>query len=111
MLESIGLPMPGGTALIAGALYAGSAHQLEIWVGSPRGIVWATLYGVAYYAFGSVLTELSTAINVTLGVVGVLVVVAFLVWSKRKEHELLERAEREVGGSVAVELGQDEPAA
>ena len=74
-------------------------------------IVWATLYGVAYYVFGSVLTELSTAINVTLGVVGVLVVVAFVVWSKRKEHELLERAEREVGGSVAVELGQDEPAA
>src|SRR2546422_980307 len=74
-------------------------------------IVWATLYGVAYYLFGRVLTELSTAINVTLGVVGVLVVVAFVVWSKRKEHELLERAERGGGGSVAVELGQDEPAA
>ena len=198
MLESIGLPMPGETALIAAALYAGSTHKLEIWwviavaiagaiigdnigfslgryggarlllrhghrIGLHEGrlkigiwlfrrhggkvvfwgrfvsvlrtyaaflagtnkmawsrflvfnaagaIVWATLYGVAYYLFGSVLKELSTAINVTLGVVGVLVVVAFVVWSKRKEHDLLERAEREVGGSVAVELGQEEPAA
>jgi len=37
--------------------------------------------------------------------------VAFLVWSKRKEDELLERAEREVQGSVAEELGEEEPGA
>jgi membrane protein DedA with SNARE-associated domain len=75
------------------------------------GIVWATLYGLLYYFFGSVLSKLSTTINVTLAVVGLLLIVAFIVWSRRKEHELLERAEREVGGSVAQELGEDEPAA
>ena len=31
MAESIGLPVPGETALIAAALYAGSTHKLEIW--------------------------------------------------------------------------------
>ena len=30
MLESIGLPVPGETALIAAALYAGTTHKLEI---------------------------------------------------------------------------------
>ena len=197
MLESIGLPMPGETALIAAALYAGSTHKLEIWwviavaiagaiigdnigfslgryggarlllrhghrIGLHEGrlkigiwlfrrhggkvvfwgrfvsvlrthaaflagtnrmawprflvfnaagaIAWATLYGVAYYVFGSALKRLSTTIDVTLGVAGIAILVGFLVWSKRKEDELLERAEREVPGSVAEELGEDEPA-
>jgi membrane protein DedA with SNARE-associated domain len=198
MIESIGVPVPGETALIGAALYAGSTHKLEIWwvigaaiagaiigdnigysigryggaklllrhghrVGLHEGrlkigiwlfrrhggkvvfwgrfvsilrtyaaflagtnqmawprflvfnaagaIVWATAYGVAYYVFGSALSKLSTTIDVTLGVAGVVFLVAFFVWSKRKEDELLERAEREVGGSVAEELGEDEPAA
>lgn len=61
--------------------------------------------------FGSALEKLSTTIDVALGVAGVVGLVAFLVWSKRKEDELLERAEREVQGSVAEELGEDESAA
>ena len=198
MLESIGLPMPGETALIAAALYAGSTHKLEIWgviavaiagaiigdnigfsigryggarlllrhghrIGLHEGrlkigiwlfrrhggkvvfwgrfvsilrtyaaflagtnrmewprflvfnaagaIVWATVFGVSYYVFGSALRRLSTAIDVTLGIVGAAILVAFLVWSKRKEDALLEVAEREVEGSVAEELGEEEPAA
>lgn len=196
MLESIGVPVPGETALIAAALYAGSTHKLDIWwviaaaaagaiVGDnigysigryggarlllryghrigmhegrikigiwlfrrhggkvvfwgrfvsilrtwaaflagtnkmpwPRflffnaagGIVWATLYGLLYYFFGSVLSELSTAINVALGAVGLVAVVAFIVWTRRKEHDLLERAERELEGTVAEELGEEKP--
>jgi membrane protein DedA with SNARE-associated domain len=196
MLESVGLPVPGETALIAASLYAGSTHKLDIWwviaaaiagaiIGDnigysigryggarlllrhghriglhedrlkigiwlfrrhggkvvfwgrfvsilrtwaaflagtnrmpwPRflvfnaagGIVWATVFGLLYYFFGSVLSQLSTAINVTLGVIGLVAVVAFVVWTRRKEHELLERAEREVEGSVAEELGGDGP--
>lgn len=195
MLESIGVPVPGETALIGAALYAGSTHKLEIWgviavaiagaiIGDNIGfsigryggaklllrhghkirlhegrlkigiwlfrrhggkvvfwgrfvsilrtyaaflagtnqmawgrflvfnaagaVVWATAFGVAYYVFGSVLQKLSTTIDITLGVAGVVGLVAFLVWSKRKEDELLERAEREVKGSVAEELGESE---
>ena len=194
MLESIGLPMPGETALIAAALYAGSTHKLEIgWViavaiagaiigdnigfslgryGGARlllrhghriglhegrlkigiwlfrrhggkvvfwgrfvsvlrtyaaflagtnkmawsrflvfnaagAIVWATLYGVVYYEFGGALRRLSTTIDIVLGVVGTVILVSFLVWTKRKEDELEKLAEREVGGSVAEELGQE----
>jgi membrane protein DedA with SNARE-associated domain len=198
MIESIGIPVPGETVLIAAALYAGSTHKLEIeWVIAaaiagaiigdnigfsigryggakmllryghkvglhegrlkigiwlfrrhggkvvfwgrfvsvlrtyaaflagtnqmawPRflvfnaggAVVWATAFGVAYYVFGSALNKLSTTIDITLGVAGVAGVVAFLVWSKRKEDVLLARAEREIQGSVAEELGEDEPAA
>jgi membrane protein DedA with SNARE-associated domain len=198
MLESIGVPVPGETALIAAALYAGSTHKLDIWwviaaaaagaiigdnvgysigryggaklllryghrigmhegrikigiwlfrrhggkvvfwgrfvsilrtwaaflAGTNRmpwpsflafnaagGIVWATLYGLLYYFFGSVLSQLSTTINVALGAVGLVALVVFIVWTRRKEHDLLKRAERELEGTVAEELGQEEPAA
>jgi len=194
MVESIGVPVPGETALVGAALYAGSTHKLEIgWViavaiagavlgdnigfsigryggaklllrhghrirlhegrlkigiwlfrrhggkvvfwgrfvsilrtwaaflagtnqmpwgrflvfNAAGGIVWATLYGVVYYAFGGALESLSTTIDVALGVVGTMILVAFLVWTKRKEDELEKRAEREVGGSVAEVLGED----
>jgi membrane protein DedA with SNARE-associated domain len=31
MVESLGVPVPGETALIAATLYAGSTHKLQIW--------------------------------------------------------------------------------
>lgn len=198
LIESIGVPVPGETALIGAALYAGSTHKLEIWavilaaiagaivgdnigfsigryggarillrhghrIGLHEGrlkigiwlfrrhggkvvfwgrfvsvlrtyaaflagtnrmawprflvfnaagaIVWATFFGVVYYVFGSAIQRLSTAIDIAFGVAGVAALVAFLVWSKRKEGELLERAEREIGGTVSEELGEDEPGA
>jgi membrane protein DedA with SNARE-associated domain len=196
MIESIGVPVPGETALIGAALYAGSTGKLEIelviavaiagaiigdnigysvgryggakallryghkihlhegrlkigiWLFRRHGgkvvfwgrfvsilrtyaaflagtnqmpwgrflvfnaagaVVWATVFGVAYYVFGSALEKLSTTIDVTLGIAGVAGLIAFLVWTKRKEDALLERAEREVEGSVAEELGEKEP--
>jgi membrane protein DedA with SNARE-associated domain len=184
MLESLGLPVPGETALIAAALFAGSTHHLSIgWViavaaagaivgdnvgftlgrrvgtkllmrhghrirlnesrlrigmwlfrhhggkvvfwgrfvsilrtyaaflaGTNRmswprflvfnaagGILWATAFGLGYYAFGDVLEHAGTAIDIGLGVAGALVVVGFILWARRKESELAERAERELG--------------
>ena len=196
MIESIGVPVPGETALIGAALYAGSTHKLEIWwiiaiaiagavVGdnigfsigryggaklllrhgqklhlhearlkigiwlfrrhggkvvfwgrfvsilrtwaaflagtnhmdwsrflfynAAGGAVWATLYGVAYYEFGGSLRQLSTTIDVVLGVAGTAILIAFVIWSRRKESELQQRAEEELEGSVAEELGESEP--
>ena len=195
MMESIGVPVPGETALIGAALYAGSTGKLEIWwviavaiagailgdnigfsIGRyggaklllryghkirlhegrlkigiwlfrrhggkvvfwcrfvsilrtwaaflaganhmewPRflafnaagGIAWATLYGVLYYVFGDALRRLSTTIDVTIGVASGVLLVAFVVWTRRKEADLQQRAEREIGGSVAEELGEPE---
>jgi membrane protein DedA with SNARE-associated domain len=195
-IESVGVPVPGETALIGAALYAGSTHKLEIWwviavaiggailgdnigfsigryggaklllrhghrirlhegrlkigiwlfrrhggkvvfwgrfvsilrtwaaflagtnhmdwgrfllYNAAGGSLWATLYGVAYYEFGGSLRGLSTTIDVVLGVAGSVILVAFVIWTRRKEEELLERAEQEVEGSVAEELGEGEP--
>jgi membrane protein DedA with SNARE-associated domain len=194
MIESIGVPVPGETALIGAALYAGSTHKLEIWwiiavaiagavlgdnigfsigryggaklllryghkihlhearlkigiwlfrrhggkvvfwgrfvsilrtwaaflagtnhmewrrflfYNAAGGAVWATLYAVAYYEFGGALRSLSTTIDIVLGVAGSLILIAFVIWSRRKEAELQERAEEEIEGSVAEELGQE----
>jgi membrane protein DedA with SNARE-associated domain len=196
MAESVGVPVPGETALVGAALYAGSTHKLQIWwviavaiagaiigdnigfligryggaklllrhghkihlhegrlkigiwlfrrhggkvvfwgrfvsilrtyaaflagtnqmdwkrflfFNAAGGIVWATLYGVLYYEFGNALQKLSTTIDIVLGVGGTLILLGFLVWSKRKESELQERAEREIEGSVAEVLGEKEP--
>lgn len=198
MIESIGVPVPGETALIGAALYAGSTGKLEIeWViavaiagavlgdnigfslgryGGARlllryghkirlhegrlkigiwlfrrhggkvvfwgrfvsilrtwaaflaganhmewprflffnaagGVVWATLYGVVYYVFGDAIRRLSTAIDIAFGVAGAVLVVAFVVWTRRKEAELQKRAEQEIEGPVTEELGRDESAA
>lgn len=195
MIESIGVPVPGETALVGAALYAGSTHKLAIWwivavaiagavlgdnigfaVGryggaklllrhghrirlhearlkigiwlfrrhggkvvfwgrfvsilrtwaaflaganhmewrrflfynAAGGTVWATLYAVAYYEFGGALRKLSTTIDVVLGVTGSVILVAFVIWSKRKEAELQKKAEKEIEGSVAEELGEEE---
>jgi membrane protein DedA with SNARE-associated domain len=196
MIESIGVPVPGETALVAAALYAGSTHKLNIWgvvaaaaagaiigdnigygigryggaklllryghkvrldegrlkigiwlfrrhggkvvfwgrfvsilrtwaaflaganhmewrrflvFNAAGGIVWATAYGVVYYVFGATLKRLSTTIDVSIGIGSVVILVAFVVWTRRKEAELQARAEREIGGSVAEELGGKEP--
>jgi membrane protein DedA with SNARE-associated domain len=195
MIESIGVPVPGETALVGAALYAGSTHKLEIWLviavaiagavlgdnigfaigryggaklllrhghrirlhegrlkigiwlfrrhggkvvfwgrfvsilrtwaaflaganqmewgrflffNAAGGTVWAMLFSLAYYEFGGALRKLSTTIDIVLGVAGGVILVAFVVWTRRKEAELQERAEREVEGSVAEELGAEE---
>jgi membrane protein DedA with SNARE-associated domain len=198
MIESIGVPVPGETALVGAALYAGSTHNLEIWLviavaiagavvgdnigfsigryggaklllrhghkihlhearlkigiwlfrrhggkvvfwgrfvsilrtwaaflagtnhmewsrflvfNAAGGAVWATLYGVVYYEFGGALKKLSTTIDVTIGVAGTAILVVFVIWTRRKEDELQKRAEQELEGSVAEELGEDGSAA
>ena len=198
MAESVGLPVPGETALVGAALYAGSTHKLQIWwviavaiagailgdnigfsigryggaklllrhghkihlhegrlkigiwlfrrhggkvvfwgrfvsilrtyaaflagtnhmawgrflvFNAAGGIVWATLFGVAYYEFGGALQKLSTTIDIVLGVGGTLILLGFMIWTKRKESELQERADREIEGSVAEGLGEDDSAA
>jgi membrane protein DedA with SNARE-associated domain len=192
MLESLGLPVPGETALIAAALYAGSTHHLAIgkvivvaaaaaiigdnvgfaigryggakwllkyghkvrlhegrlrigiWLfrhhggkvvfwgrfvsilrtyaaflaGANRmswlrflvfnmagGILWATVFGLAYYLFGDVLERLSTTIDIGLGALGILAVAGFVFWIRKREASLQAKADAEIRGDLAEELG------
>jgi membrane protein DedA with SNARE-associated domain len=201
MVESLGVPVPGETALIAAALYAGSTHELQIWwviavaaagaiigdnigfaigryggarlllrygpklrlderklkagvwvfrrqggkvvffgrfvsilrtyaaflAGTNRmgwppflgynaagGIVWSALFGLAYYEFGGALKDLTTTLDIVIGVGTTLILVGFLVWFKRREDAIERRAEQDVtepiSRALGVESDADDPA-
>ena len=52
MLESLGLPLPGETALVSAAIYAGTTHRIDIFVLIASAAAGATLGGVAGYWIG-----------------------------------------------------------
>jgi membrane protein DedA with SNARE-associated domain len=60
------------------------------------GILWAAVYGFGYYYFGKALHGLQLPIDAALGAIALGVVIASLVYLKRKESELGDRADREV---------------
>lgn len=190
-IESLGVPVPGETTLIAAALYAGATGKLTIWlvvvvaaagaiVGDnvgfaigryggfrllrrygdkirvddrrlklgiwvfhrhggkvvffgrfvsilrtyaaflagtnrmrwPRflafnaagGIIWAAAFGFAYFSFGKALKGLQTPVDIGIGAAAFVIVVAFLVYLKRRERALADRAEREVPDDALEEL-------
>ena len=51
-LESIGVPVPGETVLVAAAIYAATTHQLDIWSVVGAGIAGAILGNVVAFAIG-----------------------------------------------------------
>ncbi len=186
-LESLGVPLPGETALITAALYAATTHRLSIaivvavaaagaivgdnagfalgrWGGYrilrrygryvrfdqrrmkiglyvfrehggkvvflgrfvavlrtyaaflagtnrmswPRflafnaagGITWALVVGLAYYYLGSAVSRLRGPLDIVLGVVAVLVVIAFLIYLRRTEDRFAARAEEAFPGEL-----------
>jgi len=57
------------------------------------GIVWASIFGVGYYAFGTTLKHLQGGLDIGLGAAAVIGVVAGIWYLRRKERELGEKAE------------------
>ena len=52
LLESLGLPLPGETALVSAAIYAGTTHRIDIVVLIASAAAGATLGGIAGYWIG-----------------------------------------------------------
>ncbi|MHB1303062.1 MAG: DedA family protein [Acidiphilium sp.] len=52
LLESLGLPLPGETALVSAAIYAGTTHRIDIVVLIASAAIGAILGGVAGYWIG-----------------------------------------------------------
>jgi membrane protein DedA with SNARE-associated domain len=79
-------------AFLAGTM---QMHWLRfLFFNAAGGIVWATIYGVAYYEFGSALKRLQTPVDVALGAAAILLTVAGVWYLRRKERDLGERAEQ-----------------
>lgn len=186
-LESMGLPVPGETTLVAASLAAGSTHQLDIglviaaaaagaiigdniayWIGKEvgywlllryglkagiterqiklgqymfmrhggkvvffgrffailrmlaaflagvnrmpflpflaynvaGGIVWAALFGTVAYTLGKQITQLQRPLGVALAVVGAITLVATIMFLRRHQAELEDRAEAALPGPL-----------
>ena len=60
---------------------------------SAGGVLWATLFGTGAYLLGQQISRLSQAAAIILGIVAVIVIVAFFVFLRRNEDRLMAEAE------------------
>ena len=64
------------------------------------GIVWSTLYGVAAYLLGQQLLRLSGPLDVVLAIVGIMVIIAVIVFLRRNEARLQREADEAMPGRL-----------
>ena len=64
------------------------------------GIAWSTLYGVAAYLLGQQLLRLSGPLDVVLAIVGIMVIIAVIVFLRRNEARLQREADEAMPGRV-----------
>ena len=63
-------------------------------------VLWATLYGLGAYYLGHALESLTKPGAIVLGIIGILVLVVLLVFTKRHEAELTAQAEAALPGPI-----------
>jgi membrane protein DedA with SNARE-associated domain len=85
-------------AFLAGTMRMGWPRFL--FFNAAGGIVWATLVGIGFYYFGSVLDALQGPLDVAIAIVAALAFVGGLLLLRRKEKELGEIAERAYPGPL-----------
>src|SRR6266446_1858850 len=93
MLESMGIPMPGETALVTAALYAGSTHQIGI---APVVLVAATAAMIGDnigYLIGEQIKRVAGPVSLLLLVAAIGLAAAGIFFFRHHEKELEQRAE------------------
>ncbi len=89
------------------ALLAGANHMhwktFLLW-NAVGGVVWATVYGLAAYLLGDLMTRLQGPIGIGVGAIGAIVVIVAIVLLRRNEARLEDKAEqamaKEGGGAL-----------
>lgn len=64
------------------------------------GVIWAVLYGVGAYVAGDRIRQLSTPVDIGLGVLAVAVIVALVMTLRRQESRLTAEAEEALPGPL-----------
>ena len=72
-------------------------------------ILWATLYGLGAYYLGHALENVTKPAAVVLGVIGILILVSVLVFTKRHEAELTAEAEAALPGPIRKRARERRP--
>jgi membrane protein DedA with SNARE-associated domain len=67
---------------------------------SGGAVLWAAIYGLGAYCLGHVLESFTRPAAIVLGIVGLLALIALLVFTKRHEAELVARAEAALPGPI-----------
>lgn len=94
-------------ALLAGANRMPWYHFL-LW-NALGGIAWVGGYGIAAYLAGAGIRRIAGPVGIAIGVVAVLVVIAFVTFLKRNERRLTEEAKRAAGMSDPATDAPPEP--
>ena len=95
-------------ALLAGANQM-AWHSFLIW-NALGGVGWTSLYGFGAYVLGDAVRRVSGPVGVTMAVIGVIALVAGLVFVKRNERRLLDEARTEMKKPVPALGWRGKPA-
>src|SRR5712691_3218834 len=88
---------------IFAAFLAGVNHmhwRLFLIFNAAGGIIWSTIYGVAAFLLGKQLLQLSGRVDFALAVVGVIVIIAVVVFLRRNEARLQREADAAMPGPL-----------
>ena len=89
---------------IFAAFLAGVNHmhwRRFLFFNAAGGIIWSTLYGVAAYLLGQQLLRLSGPIDLALAIIGLVVIIAAIVFLRRNEARLQREADAAMTGPLA----------
>jgi membrane protein DedA with SNARE-associated domain len=86
------------------AAFLAGANHMQWWrfllANAAGGIIWTTSYGLGAYYLGKKMEELSGPVGIALGVVGGAAIIAWIVFIRRHQAELEEKAERALPGPL-----------
>ncbi|MGH2857574.1 MAG: hypothetical protein ACRDMJ_08815, partial [Solirubrobacteraceae bacterium] len=69
------------------------------------GIIWAGIYAIGFYYLGSALEGVRGTVDYALGAAAAVIVVAFLIWTRRHFKQLEQEAEKAYPGPL--DAGRD----
>jgi membrane protein DedA with SNARE-associated domain len=86
------------------AAFLAGTSRMHYWrflgFNAAGGIVWSAAYAFGFYYLGSALKRLREPFDIALGVAAAIVIIAFLIWVRRRERGLEEEAERAYPGPL-----------
>jgi membrane protein DedA with SNARE-associated domain len=86
------------------AAFLAGTNRMRWWrfvvFNAAGGIIWSALYGFGAYYLGQEIESLRGPVQIAIGVVAVVVIVAFLIFVRRSEAQLEEKAEQVFPGAL-----------
>ncbi|MGH2889462.1 MAG: DedA family protein [Solirubrobacteraceae bacterium] len=71
------------------------------------GIIWAGIYAIGFYYLGSALQGVRGTVDYALGAVAAVIVIGFLVWTRRHFKQLEQQAEEAYPGPLDADADAD----